>query len=69
MTKFFKKSKKPYLEAILIIYYRAKNQKKLMSHSWEKRQTDGWADGWTDRLIENGDFIGPSVGEGSNYFK
>ena len=58
MTKFFKKSQKPYFAAILgqneyywkkglvqffntpIIYYRAKNQKKLMTHSSEKCRTD-----------------------------
>ena len=67
MTKFFKKSKKPYFGAILgtfnlgqkeisrkkelcqvlnipIIYHLSKNQKKQMSHSWEKCRTDGWTD-------------------------
>ena len=38
---------------IPIIYHRAKNQKKLLSHFWEKVQTDGWTDRqrnrWTDR--------------------
>ena len=29
---------------IPIIYHRAKNQKKLMSHSWEKCRTDGQTD-------------------------
>ena len=80
MNKFFKKSKKHNLVAILgtfcpnlgkngfswkkglcqfldipIIYHRTKNQRKLLSHFWEKRQTDGW----TDRKIDNSDFIGP----------
>ena len=78
MSKFFKKSKKPYFGAILglfcpylgknefswkkvlcqflnipIVYYHTKNQKKLITDSWEKcRQTDRWT--------ENSDFIGPS---------
>ena len=43
---------------IPIIYHRAKNQKKLMSYSWEKCQTDG--------RTENGNFIGPSIRRGSN---
>ena len=42
---------------ISIIYHRTKNQKKLLSHSWEKCQTD--------TRTENGDFTGPSVGRGS----
>ena len=42
---------------ISIIYHRTKNQKKLLSHSWEKCQTD--------TRTENGDFTGPSVGWGS----
>ena len=33
---------------IPIIYRRAKNQRKLLSHFWEKRQTDGITDGQTD---------------------
>ena len=49
---------------ILIIYHRSKNQKKIMSHSWEKCRTDGGID--TDGQTDNGDFIGrPSVGRGS----
>ena len=69
MTKYFKKSKKPYFAAILrpscpnlgknefswkkglcqflnipIIYHQAKNQKKLMIHSWKKCRTDGRTD-------------------------
>ena len=36
---------------------------KLMSHTWEK----SWTDVWTDWQIDNSDFIGPSVGQGSNY--
>ena len=34
---------------IPIIYYRAKNQKKLLSHFWEKRQMDRQTDGQTDK--------------------
>ena len=45
---------------IPIIYHRAKSQKKLISHSWEKCRTDGR----TDRQAS--DFMGPSVGRGSN---
>ena len=41
-----------------IIYHRAKNQRKLKTHSWEKYRTDGWI----TRQPNNGDFIGPSVG-------
>ena len=41
---------------IPIIYHRAKNQKKLMTHSWVKFQTDGrtdrQTDGSTDRQID-----------------
>ena len=63
---------------IPIIYYRAKNQKKLMTlpeknteltdRQTDKpnRQTDGQTDRQTDRQTYNGDFIGPSVGRGSN---
>ena len=38
---------------ITIIYHRAKNQKKLMSHSWEKCRTDGQTDGqwWFYRTL------------------
>ena len=43
---------------IPIIYNHAKNQKKLMSHFWEKRRTDGQTD--------NSDSMGPSVRQGSN---
>ena len=43
---------------IPIIYNHAKNQKKLMSHFWEKRRTD--------RQTDNGDSMGPSVRQGSN---
>ena len=35
-----------------------KNQKKLMTHCWEKCRTD--------RQTDNGDFTGPSLGQGSN---
>ena len=74
LRKFFKKFKKPYFGAILgpfsmkgvcqfldipIIYHRAKNQTKLMSHFWEKSRTDGQtgrqagrqAERQTDKLI------------------
>ena len=74
MKKFFRKSKKPYLGAILgpfcpnleknefswkkgpcqflnipIIFHRAKNQKKIMTHYFEKCRTDGQTDRQTDR--------------------
>ena len=42
---------------ILIIYNCAKNQKKLINHSWEKYWTVGQTDG--------SDFTGPSLGRGS----
>ena len=45
---------------IPIIYHRAKNQKKLLNHFWEKGQT-GWQ---TNRQI-NGYFIQPSIRGGS----
>ena len=35
-----------------------KNQKKVMTHCWEKC--------WTDRQTDNSDFTGPSLGQGSN---
>ena len=59
MTKFFK-GLYQFLD-IPIIYHCANNHKKVMSHFWEKR----WTDGRADRLADNGDFIGPSVGRGS----
>ena len=34
---------------IPIIYHRAKNQKKLLSHFWEKRRTNGRTDRQTDK--------------------
>ena len=43
---------------IPIIYDCAENQKKLMTHCWEKCQTDRWTDRQTDS-----DFIEPSVGQ------
>ena len=49
---------------IPIIYHRAKNQKKLMNHYWEKHQTDGPTDRQTDGQADSGDFIEPSVGRG-----
>ena len=51
---------------IPIIYYRVKNQKKLMTHSSEKCRTDRRIDRRTDEQTDNGDFIGPSKGRGSN---
>ena len=45
-----------------MIYHRAKIQKKLTSHFWEKRR----ADRRTEEQTDNDDFIGPSVGRGSN---
>ena len=47
---------------IPIIYHHTRNQRKLITYSWEKCRTDGR----TDRRTDNGDFIGPSVGRGSN---
>ena len=49
---------------ILIIYHHAKNQKNLMTNSWGKCRTDRRSDGQTN----NGDFIRPSVGRGSNNY-
>ena len=46
---------------IPIIYHRPKNQKKLMSHFWEKGQTTRQ----TDRQTGNDDFMGPFVDQGS----
>ena len=48
MRKSSKKSKTTYLRAILflkvpIIYHREKNLNKAMTYSWEKCQTDRWA--------------------------
>ena len=40
------------------MYHLAKNQKKLMTHSWEKCRTDRL----TDRQTDKGDFTGSSVG-------
>ena len=51
---------------IPIIYRRDKNQKKLMSHCWEKHRTDGWTDRRTDGRTDNVDSTGPSEGRGSN---
>ena len=50
---------------IPIIYHRAKNQKKILSHFWEKRLTDGRTGGQTDELTDD-DFIEPYVGRRSN---
>ena len=66
MLKFLakKKGKRKGLCQFLnipIIQHRAENQKQLMTHSSEKRRTDGG----TDRQTDNGDFIGSSVGRGS----
>ena len=84
MTKFFKKSKKPYFGVILdpfcpnlgknefswkkglcqfldipIIYYRAKIRKNYRTISEKNTEL-------TDGQTNNGDFIGPLVGRGSN---
>ena len=61
-TEFFWKERLCQFLNIPIIYHRAKNQNKLISHSWEKC----WTDGQTDRRTDNGDFIGPSLGRGSD---
>ena len=53
---FWKKGLCQFLN-IPIIYHRAKNHKKLMSHLREKCRTD--------RQTGNSNFIGPSVGRGS----
>ena len=37
-----------------------------MSHFCEKRRTDGQTDRLADRQTDNGDFIGPSLGRGTN---
>ena len=56
-----------------------KNQKKVMTHSWEKHQIDGQTDrqidrktnrqtdGQTDRQTDKKDLIGPSIWERFNY--
>ena len=46
--------------------HRAKNQKKLITHSWEKCRTDRQTDRQTDGKKDNDDFIGPSAGRSSN---
>ena len=52
---------------IPIMYHRLKNQKTLMTQSWEKYwMTDGMTDRQRDRRTDKGDFIGPSVTRGSN---
>ena len=51
---------------IPIIYHYGKNQKKLMSYSWEKCQTDGTTDKRTDSTDRQIDFIGASARRGSN---
>ena len=50
---------------ILIIYHFAKNQKKLISHFWEKFQME--FDRQTDGQTGNSDFKGHFTGQGSNY--
>ena len=52
---------------ISMIYHCAKNQRKLLTHSWEKCWTDRWIDRQTDGGTDNSDFIRPSVGRESNY--
>ena len=49
---------------IQIIYHRAKNQKKLICHSWRKCWTDGWMGRQTEGQTDNHDFVEPSVGRG-----
>ena len=44
---------------IPIIYHQARNQKKLLTHSWEKCRPD------RGRLTDKGDFIGPFPGQES----
>ena len=58
---FLKKELRQFLN-IPIIYHRAKNQKKLMIHSWDKYRTDRPTGRQTDWQTHNGDFIGPSIG-------
>ena len=48
-NEFSWKKKLCQLLNIPTIYNRAKNQKKLMSHSWEKFRPHGRTDRWTDR--------------------
>ena len=49
------------------IYHHTKNQKKLMCHSWGKCWTHGWIDRPAEGLTENCNFVGPSVGQESDY--
>ena len=49
---------------IPIICHRAKNQKKLICHSWGKCWTDGWMGRQTEGQTDNHDFVEPSVGRG-----
>ena len=52
---------------IPIIYHRAKNQKKLIWHSWGKCWNDGWMDRNMEGRTDSNDFAGPSLGQGFNY--
>ena len=47
---------------IPIIYHYAKNEKKLICHSWVKCETDRWMYRQMEGQIDNRDFVGPSVG-------
>ena len=84
MTKFFRKSKKPYFGAIpdplclnfgenefswqkralsvlkISLYHCDKNQKKLIVIPQKNCKL-------LDKQTENSDFMGPSLGQGSNY--
>ena len=48
---------------IPIVYHRAKNKKNYSAFSEKNAKL---MDGQKDRQIDNGDFIGPSIGRGSN---
>ena len=48
------------------IYRCARNQKKLMSNSSEKCETDGQKVGEKDKQTDNSDFLRPYIGQGSN---
>ena len=65
LENFFKFSQKNRFLTIPVICHHAKNQKKLVSHSWEKSWTNRWTDRWTDRRTDNDDFIRPSIWWGS----
>ena len=82
--KISQKIQKPYFGTILaffaqtwifcqflnipIIYHGAKNQKKLVWHSWGKCWTDGWMDRQMEWWRDNPYFVEPSAGRESNYY-